>query len=166
MSSLRRLRNLYQNSKIREQSALLLFSQPHSQNQSIHPNHSPPAPGCFTLQQWKTCIRKDFGADRLTLWIMLKIFQGRPRREDFCYWYTANTNLFWLTILVTRKSETQLGWIIKPVQHNLVWRIRSWRIKLLEKDFKYLYWTISKMIFWNLFTCKVTYIIDLVARAG
>jgi len=96
----------------------------------------------------------------------VKIFKGWPRREAFCYWYTANTNLFRLTILVTRESETQLGWVIKPVRHNLVWSIRFWRIKSFEQDFKCLYWTTSKMIFWNLFTCKGTYIIDWVARAG
>ena len=50
----------------------------------------------------------------------VKIFQGRPRREAFGYWYTANTNLFILTIMVTLKSEFQLGWVIKLVPHNLV----------------------------------------------
>ena len=38
----------------------------------------------------------------------VKIFKGWPRPEAFCYWYTANTNLLSLTILVTRKSEYQL----------------------------------------------------------
>jgi len=93
----------------------------------------------------------------------VKIFKGWPRPEAFCYWYTANTNLLNLTILVTRKSEYQLCWVIKPVPHNLVWRIRFWRIKSFEQDFKYLYWTISKIIIWNLFTSKGTY---WVARAG
>jgi len=93
----------------------------------------------------------------------VKIFEGRPRREAFCYWYTANTNLLSLTILVTRRSESQLGWVIKPVPHNLVWRIRFWRIKSFEQDFKYLYWAISKIIVWNLFTSQGTY---WVARAG
>ena len=96
----------------------------------------------------------------------VKIFKGRPCREAFCYWYTAITNLFRLTILVLRKSESQLGWVIKPVLHNLVSRIRFWRIKCFEQDFKYLYWTISKIIIWNLFTREGTYIIDWVARAG
>jgi hypothetical protein len=93
----------------------------------------------------------------------VKIFQGRPRWEAFWYWYTASTNLFILTILVTLKSDCQLGWVIKLVPHNLVWRIRFLTIKSFEKDFKYLYWTISKKIIWNLFTSKGTY---WVARAG
>ena len=93
----------------------------------------------------------------------VKIFQGRPRREAFWYWYTANTNLFRLTIFVTRKSDNQLGWVIKLVHHNLVWRIRFLTIKSFEKDFEYLYWTISKIIIWNLFTSKGT---SWVTRAG
>jgi len=51
-----------------------------------------------------------------------------------------------------------------PVPHNLVRMTRFWRIKSLEQDFKYLYWTISQIKFWNLFTCKGTYIIDWVGR--
>jgi len=133
---------------------------------------TPPAPGCFTPQQWKTCTQKDLGAVRglgrcpPDPMNHVKIFKGRPRREAFYYWYTANTNIFPLTILVTLKSESQLGWVIKPILHNLVSRIRFWRIKCFEQDFKYLYWTISKIIIWNLFIRKGTYIIDWVARAG
>ena len=41
----------------------------------------------------------------------------------------------------------------------------SVELKSLEHDFKYLYWTISKILFWNLFTCKGTYIIDWVRRS-
>ena len=36
------------------------------------------------------------------------------------------------------------------------------RKKSSEQDFEYLYWTISKTLFWNLFTCKGTYMIDWV----
>ena len=36
--------------------------------------------------------------------------------------------------------------------------------KFSEHDFKYLYWTISKMLSWNLFTCKGTYMTDWVRR--
>ena len=82
----------------------------------------------------------------------------------FQNWYTANTNNFELTDSVSWKSKRQLGWVINIVQHNLVRRIRFWKIKSERKDFKCLYWTISKIIFWNLFTCKGTYMIDWVGR--
>ena len=38
------------------------------------------------------------------------------------------------------------------------------RIKSSEQDFKYLCWTISKIIFWNLFTWNGIYMIDWVGR--
>jgi len=38
------------------------------------------------------------------------------------------------------------------------------RKKSSEKDFEYLYWTISKIICWNLFTWKGIYMIDWVGR--
>jgi len=57
-------------------------------------------------------------------------------------------------ICVGWKWRSQLSWVIQAVSHDLVRRIRSWGIKSLEQDFKYLYWTKSKMIFWNLFTSK------------
>jgi len=40
----------------------------------------------------------------------------------------------------------------------------SGKLKSPEHDFKYLYWTISKTLFRNLFTCKGTYMIDWVGR--
>jgi len=40
----------------------------------------------------------------------------------------------------------------------------SGEYKSPEHDFKYLYWTISKIFFWNLFACEGTYIIDWVGR--
>ena len=40
----------------------------------------------------------------------------------------------------------------------------SGEYKSPEHDFKYLYWTIRKTFFWNLFACKGTYIIDWVGR--
>jgi len=40
-------------------------------------------------------------------------------------------------ISVRRKSTTQLCWVITPVPHNLVRRIRFWRLKSPEQDFKY-----------------------------
>ena len=53
----------------------------------------------------------------------------------------------------------------KPVPHDLVRRIRFWRIKSPGQDFKYVYWTISKILFWNLFTCKGTCMMDWVGRS-
>jgi len=41
-------------------------------------------------------------------------------------------------------------------------RIRFWRIKSSEQDCKLLYWTISKILFWNLFTSQWTSIIHWV----
>jgi len=35
-----------------------------------------------------------------------------------------------------------------------------------EHDIKYLYWTITKMLSWNIFTCKGTYMTDWVGRAS
>ena len=67
-----------------------------------------------------------------------------PAEMTFENWYTANTNHFRLTawqISVRRKSKTQLGWVINPVLHYLVRRIRFWRIKSLEQDFKNLYYS-------------------------
>jgi len=58
--------------------------------------------------------------------------------------------------VVLWKWKTQPDWVIKPVTHDLVRRIRFWRIKSPEHDFEYLYRTISKKLFWNLFTCKGT----------
>ena len=40
----------------------------------------------------------------------------------------------------------------------------SGELHLREQNFKYLYWTMSKIKFWNLFTCKGTYMIDWVGR--
>ena len=82
------------------------------------------------------------------------------------HWYTASTNHFQLTDSVSWKWKTQPDWVIKPVTHDLVWRIRFWRIKSPEHDCKYLYWTISKILPTNLFTCKGTYMTDWVGRSS
>jgi len=79
-------------------------------------------------------------------------------------WYNCRTKKFHLTMMVRWKWKTQLDWVIKPVTHDLVWRIRFWRTKSPEQDFKYLYSTISKILFSNLFTCKGTYMIDRVGQ--
>jgi len=79
-------------------------------------------------------------------------------------WYNCGTKHFHQTSVVWWKWKTQLDWVIKPVPHDLVWRIRFWRKKISGTWFKYLYWTISKILFWNLFICKETYMIDWVGR--
>jgi len=79
-------------------------------------------------------------------------------------WYTANTNHFNLTDSVSIKWKTQPDSVIEPITHDLVRRIRFWRIKSPEHDFKYLHWTISKTLSANLFTCKGTYMTDWVGR--
>ena len=82
----------------------------------------------------------------------------------FQSWYDCGTKHFHPTMMVGWKWKTQLDWVIKPVLHDLVRRIRFWRIKSLEKDLKCLYWTISDILFWNLLTCTGTYMIDWVGR--
>jgi len=79
-------------------------------------------------------------------------------------WYNCSTKHFHLIMVVRWKWKNQLDWVIKPVPHDLVRRIRFWKIKSPEQDFKCLYWIISKMLFWNVFTCKGTYMIDWVGR--
>jgi len=43
------------------------------------------------------------------------------------------------------KWRIQLDGVTEPVPHDLVRRIRSWRIQSLKQVFKFLYWTISKI---------------------
>jgi len=64
----------------------------------------------------------------------------------FGSWDLNCINYFRLTILVRRKSTSQTCWVIKPVPHNLVRRIRSWSIIFSGTDFVYLYWKTSKII--------------------
>jgi len=92
----------------------------------------------------------------------VKYLRAGPAEMPFQNWYTANTNHFHLTDSVRWKSKRQLGWVINIVPHNFVRRIRFGQYNLREQDFEYLYWTISKIIFLNLFTCKGTYMIDWV----
>ena len=71
---------------------------------------------------------------RPTLWIMLKYLMGQPRPLAFESWYLTGTNHFRLTILVRRNCMTQPWWVINPVPHNLVRRIRSWSIWSSAQD--------------------------------
>ena len=79
-------------------------------------------------------------------------------------WYLSGTKKFHSTILVGWKWQSKLGWVIKSALHNLVQMIRIWRMKSSQQDSKYWYWTISKTLFWNLFTSQWTYMIDWVGR--
>jgi len=93
-----------------------------------------------------------------------KIFKGWSTGYALRSWYLCGAKHFHPTMMVGWKWKPQLDWVIKQVPHDLVRRIRFWRIKSTEQDFTYLYWTISKIIFWNLFTGKGSQIIDWVGR--
>jgi len=60
----------------------------------------------------------------------VEYLRAGPAELPFQNWYTANTNHFHLTDSVRWKSKTQLGWVIHPVPHIFVRRIRFWRIKI------------------------------------
>ena len=60
----------------------------------------------------------------------VKYLRAGPAEMPFQNWFTANTNHFEMTDSVRWKSKRQLGWVINPVPHNLVRRIRFWRIKI------------------------------------
>jgi len=51
-----------------------------------------------------------------------------PTNLSFGNWYLTGINRFRLTILIRQKWTTQQCWVIKPVPHNLVWRIRAGNI--------------------------------------
>ena len=57
----------------------------------------------------------------------VKYLRAGPAEMPFRNWYTANTNHFHLTDSVRLKWKTQPYWVIKPVTHDLVRRIRFWR---------------------------------------
>ena len=60
----------------------------------------------------------------------VKIFKGCPPRDALRNWYNCGTNHFHLTSVVRWKWKNQLDWVIQPVPHDLVRRIRFWRIKI------------------------------------
>jgi len=60
----------------------------------------------------------------------VKIFKGWPPEMPLRNWYNCGTNHFHLTSVVRCKWKNQLYWVIKPVPHDLVRRIRFWRIKI------------------------------------
>jgi len=59
-----------------------------------------------------------------------KIFKGRPRQNVFSKLVYYQYKSFPADRSVRRTSKNQLGWVINPVPHNLVRRIRFWRIKI------------------------------------
>ena len=93
------------------------------------------------------------------------IFKGRPHRNAFSKLVHHQYKSFPTDRFCQAKSKTQLGWVIDPVPHNLVRRIRFWRNKISGTWFK-IFVLNSKynIYFWHLFTCKGTYIINWVRR--
>jgi len=79
----------------------------------------------------------------------VKIFQGQPPSFVLSELVQANTSTNYFG---QRKSTTHQCWAIKLVPHNLVRRIRCWSVKSLDQQFKYVYWTISKILLWNTHT--------------
>jgi len=60
----------------------------------------------------------------------VQYLRAGPAEMPFRNWYTANTNHFHLTDSVGWKWKTQPDWVIKPITHDLVRRIRFWRLKI------------------------------------
>jgi len=92
----------------------------------------------------------------------VKIFKGWPLRDAPSE--VVQPKYFLTTMMVGWKWKIQLDWVINPVPHSLVRRIRFWRIRSPEQDFEYLYWTISQILLWNLCTSKGAYMIVWVGR--
>ena len=66
---------------------------------------------------------------RPPLWIKSKCLRAGPPEMPLWNWYNCGTNHFNLTSVVRWKWKNQLDWVIKPVPHDLVRRMRFWRIK-------------------------------------
>jgi len=88
---------------------------------------------------------------RPTLWIICKNLRASPAEMSFWSWCLAGTKHSDIdqveinnSTMLTNHTSTQ----------NLVRRIRSWRTKSSGQDFECVYWTISIILFWNLFTSK------------
>ena len=76
--------------------------------------------------------------------------------------FLSRSSVVWQILSSGNQNPTRLS--NKTSNDDLVRRIRLWRIKLSEKWFKYLYWTMSKIFSVNLFTCKWTWMNDWVGR--
>jgi len=59
---------------------------------------------------------------------MYRYARASPAVLPFRSRYLTGTKKFRSISLVGWKWKSQPGWVIKPVQHNLVWRINSWSI--------------------------------------
>ena len=79
---------------------------------------------------------------RPTLWIMPKYLRASPDEMPFRSWNLIGTENFCPIILIWPKWISQTGWVIKPLPHDLMRRIRFWSIW----SFLYLYWTIGHTI--------------------
>jgi len=60
----------------------------------------------------------------------VKYLRAGPPDMPLRNWYNCSTKHFHLTSVVRWKWKNQLDWVIKPVPHDLVRRIRFWRIKI------------------------------------
>jgi len=60
----------------------------------------------------------------------VKYLRAGPAEIPIRNWYTTNTNYFKLTDSVRWKWKTQPDWVIKPITHDIVRRIRFWRINI------------------------------------
>ena len=76
------------------------------------------------------------------LWIVINYVRAAPPQMPLRKWYNRCTKHFHQTSVIWWKWKVDR--VIKPVSHDLVRRIRFWRIKSPEHNFRYLYWTISK----------------------
>ena len=82
---------------------------------------------------------------RLPLCIMHKYLRAGPADMPLGSWCLTGTKYFHLPILVRWKWTTPC-WVLNPVPHSFVQRIRHWSILSSWTDFVYLYRTKSKII--------------------
>ena len=98
----------------------------------------------------------------------VKNLRAGPSKMTPRCWYICGTNHFDQAdfCLAEMKKPTMLSnksitaW---SCAENQIF-VRFLRIKSSEQDFKYLYWRISKILLWHLFTWKGIYMIDWVGR--
>ena len=86
------------------------------------------------------------------VWSWLNSGTNHFNQADFCLPEMKKPTI------LSNKSDTALS----CVEHQIF--VGFLRINSSEQDFKYLYWTISKILFWDLFTWKGIYMIDWVGR--
>jgi len=106
---------------------------------------------------------------RPTLWIINFFLRAGPSRMPLRSWYNCGTNHFHQAdfCLAEMKKPTVLSnkcsSALSCAEDQMF--VEFLREKSSEQDFEYLYWTISKILFWSAFTWKETYMIDWVVVA-